>query len=109
MDNVQAIVYLVFVVSVIFSLSRSVRIVKEYQRLEVYRLGRHIGQKGPGLVYLMPVVDRAVLVDVPDNTTTIPLFKSLTVEEFSRRFPDAWNRRDTSGLVVSVVVKKETA
>jgi hypothetical protein len=77
--------------------------------LEVYRLVATSGRRDRAcLVYLMPVVDRAVLVDVPDNTTTIRLFKRLTVEEFSRKFPDAWNRQDTSGLVVSVVVKKET-
>jgi regulator of protease activity HflC (stomatin/prohibitin superfamily) len=108
-ENVNAIAYLVGLVSVILTLPRSVRVVREYQRLEVYRLGRSIGQKGPGLVYLMPIVDRAVLVDVPDNTTAIPLFKRLTGEEFSKKFPDAWNRKDTSGLIVSVVVKKETA
>ena len=38
--------------------AQAIRIVAEYQRLVVFRLGRCIGQKGPGIVFLIPVVDR---------------------------------------------------
>ncbi|RPI93710.1 MAG: hypothetical protein EHM40_08960 [Chloroflexi bacterium] len=46
-------------VAVIF-LAISIRIVGEGKRLSVYRLGRHIGDKGPGLVVLIPFIDRGV-------------------------------------------------
>lgn len=49
----------VLLMAVIF-LSASIRIVREDTRLSVYRLGRYIGDKGPGLVILMPVIDRGV-------------------------------------------------
>lgn len=39
----------------------SIRIVPEKQRLSVYRLGRYIGEKGPGLVLLIPVIDKGVM------------------------------------------------
>jgi len=39
---------------------RAIQVVPEYNRLVVFRLGRCIGQKGPGLVWLWPVLDRAV-------------------------------------------------
>ena len=35
-----------------------VKIVREYQRIVVFRLGRNIGEKGPGLVLLIPIVDQ---------------------------------------------------
>jgi len=45
----------------------AIRIVTEYQRLVVFRLGRSIGQKGPGIVILIPVIDRAVRVDLREQ------------------------------------------
>ena len=41
-----------------------VKIVREYQRLVVFRLGRSFGPKGPGIVYLIPIMDKAVWVDL---------------------------------------------
>jgi regulator of protease activity HflC (stomatin/prohibitin superfamily) len=55
-----------------------VRVVREYQRLVVFRLGRSIGQKGPGVVYLIPVVDRAVLVDLREVYLEIPAQTCIT-------------------------------
>lgn len=48
-------------------LAMAIRIVPEYQRLVVFRLGRVIGAKGPGLVLLIPVVDRGVRVDLREQ------------------------------------------
>ena len=45
----------------------AIRIVAEYQRLVVFRLGRCIGQKGPGLIILIPILDRAVRVDLREQ------------------------------------------
>ena len=42
-------------------LASAIRIVREDTRLSVYRLGRYLGDKGPGLVLLIPVIDRGVL------------------------------------------------
>ncbi|HMB24619.1 MAG TPA: NfeD family protein [Anaerolineales bacterium] len=47
-------------VAMIF-LVASIRIVREDTRLSVYRLGRYLGDKGPGLVVLIPLIDRGVL------------------------------------------------
>lgn len=41
-------------------LAASIRIVKEGTRLSVYRLGVYIGDKGPGVAFLIPIIDRAV-------------------------------------------------
>jgi regulator of protease activity HflC (stomatin/prohibitin superfamily) len=52
--------------------SASVRILREYERAIVFRLGRVIDQKGPGLVLLVPAVDRMVRVSLRTVTLTIP-------------------------------------
>lgn len=52
------------VVFALIVIASAVRIVPEYQRLVVLRLGRALGVKGPGLVILIPVVDRGIKVDL---------------------------------------------
>jgi regulator of protease activity HflC (stomatin/prohibitin superfamily) len=50
----------------------SVRILREYERAVVFRLGRLIGDKGPGIVLLIPAIDRMVRVDLRTVTFDIP-------------------------------------
>lgn len=59
-------------------LASAIRIVPEYQRLVVFRLGRCIGAKGPGIVFLIPIVDRAVRVDLREQVREIPHQTSIT-------------------------------
>jgi len=66
---IELIVLLAIVVGI---LSQSVRIVREYQRLVIFRLGKCIGSKGPGPVWLIPFVDRPVLVDQRELFLEVP-------------------------------------
>lgn len=59
-------------------LGSMIRIVPEYQRLVVFRLGKVIGAKGPGLVLLIPLVDRAITVDLREQFREIPQQTSIT-------------------------------
>jgi regulator of protease activity HflC (stomatin/prohibitin superfamily) len=59
-------------------LASAIRVVPEYQRLVVFRLGRSIGAKGPGIVFLIPVVDRGVKVDLREQVREIPHQTSIT-------------------------------
>jgi hypothetical protein len=45
-------------------IASAIRIVREDTRLSVYRLGRYIGDKGPGLVLLIPIIDRGVIKEL---------------------------------------------
>ncbi|MGH2437248.1 MAG: SPFH domain-containing protein [bacterium] len=56
----------------IFILTSAIKVVREYQRLIVFRLGRSSGHRGPGLVFLIPVVDKAVWVDLREFFLEIP-------------------------------------
>jgi len=58
----------------------AIRIVPEYQRLVVFRLGRCVGSKGPGIVVLIPVLDRAVKVDLREQVREIPAQTSITLD-----------------------------
>jgi regulator of protease activity HflC (stomatin/prohibitin superfamily) len=68
---VIAILVLIIVIVAILLLS-GVRILREYERGVIFRLGRLIAQKGPGLIYLIPIVDRMVRVDLRTVTLTVP-------------------------------------
>jgi len=66
-----AFIVIVFLVS-------AIKIVPEYKRIVVFRLGRCIGPKGPGLILLIPFVDRPVSVDLREQVREIPAQQSIT-------------------------------
>jgi len=66
------VVLVVLVVLAVSLAGTSVRVLREYERGVVFRFGRLIAQKGPGLVFLMPVADRMVRVTLRTITHTIP-------------------------------------
>jgi regulator of protease activity HflC (stomatin/prohibitin superfamily) len=69
---VVLIVLAVVVVTALALAAASVRVLREYERAVVFRLGRVINQKGPGLVLLIPGVDRMVRVSLRTITLRIP-------------------------------------
>src|SRR6266542_6935734 len=56
----------------IIVLSSAIRVLREYERGVIFRLGRLIAQKGPGLIFLIPIIDRMVRVDLRTVTLNIP-------------------------------------
>jgi regulator of protease activity HflC (stomatin/prohibitin superfamily) len=68
----------IVVVALALLLPAAVKIVREYQRLVVFRLGRLLATKGPGLVILIPLIDRAVWVDLREFFLEIPRQDSIT-------------------------------
>ena len=60
------------VVLIIMFLAAAIRILNEYERGVIFRLGRVIGTKGPGLIILIPIVDRMVKVDMRIITMDVP-------------------------------------
>jgi len=64
--------YIALGVIVIILLSSAIRILKEYERGVIFRLGRLVGSKGPGLILLIPFIDRMVRVSLRTITMDIP-------------------------------------
>ena len=60
------------VILAIFVLASAIKILREYERGVIFRLGRCIGQKGPGLILLIPVVDKMVKVPLRTVTMDVP-------------------------------------
>jgi len=68
-----AIVFVMTLVAVVAVLAASsIRILREYERAVVFRLGRLLGEKGPGLFLLIPGIDRMVRVDLRTVTLDVP-------------------------------------
>jgi regulator of protease activity HflC (stomatin/prohibitin superfamily) len=66
------IVLLVVLGLVAGTLSQSIRVVREYKRVVVFRLGKCIGERGPGPVLLIPFIDRPVWVDLRELFIEVP-------------------------------------
>ncbi|HET9722500.1 MAG TPA: SPFH domain-containing protein [Actinomycetota bacterium] len=68
----------IVLIVLILLIPQAIKIVREYQRVMVFRLGRALGAKGPGLVLLIPFVDRVVWVDLRELYLEIPHQTAIT-------------------------------
>lgn len=73
----------VVVVLGIFFLSSAIRILNEYERGVVFRLGRVLGAKGPGLIILIPIIDKMIKVDLRTVTMDVPSQDVITRDNVS--------------------------
>lgn len=71
-------VVIAIVAFVVFVGTRSARIIREYQRVVLFRLGRAIGAKGPGLIFINPITDRISMVDLRELFLEIPHQTAIT-------------------------------
>ena len=94
----------VIVVLVIIILSASIKVVREYQRLVVFRLGRSVGARGPGLVFLIPIVDKPVWTDLRELYLEIPSQTCITKDNapIDIDFLIYWRVMDPSLSVIQV-------
>jgi len=82
-----AVLLSLFIVILLAALAAaaSVRILREYERAVVFRLGRLIGAKGPGVVLLVPLIDRMVRVSLRTQTLNIPAQDVITCDNVPAR------------------------
>jgi regulator of protease activity HflC (stomatin/prohibitin superfamily) len=66
------------IVAVIVLLAASIRVVQEYERGVIFRLGRVMGARGPGLIILLPFVERMSKVDLRTITLDVPSQEAIT-------------------------------
>ena len=77
---IGAIVIAIFVVMILLSM---IKVLNEYERGVIFRLGRLITTKGPGLIILIPVIDRIVKVDLRLVTLDVPSQDVITRDNVS--------------------------
>jgi regulator of protease activity HflC (stomatin/prohibitin superfamily) len=75
-----------FVLILIIILAKAIKIVREDQRLAIFRLGRFFTLAGPGLVLVIPLVDKGVRVNLPDNIPGWQGYSKAQLEEKIRTF-----------------------
>ena len=80
-----AIALAVLLVLLVTVAAASVRILREYERAVVFRLGRLIGAKGPGVVLLVPLIDRMVRVSLRTHTLNVPAQDVITCDNVPAR------------------------
>jgi regulator of protease activity HflC (stomatin/prohibitin superfamily) len=73
-----------FLVIVVVLIISGIKILKEYERAVVFRLGRMVGSRGPGLVYIIPGIEKMVKMDLRTVTMDIPPQDVITRALFSR-------------------------
>jgi regulator of protease activity HflC (stomatin/prohibitin superfamily) len=71
------------VIIIVLALLLGVKVITEYQRAVVFRLGRLVGVRGPGLIFVMPIFERSVRVGLRTVTMMIPSQKIITKDNVS--------------------------
>lgn len=97
-------VVFVIVVLAIVILAMAVKIVREYQRLVVFRLGKCVGQRGPGMILLWPFIENASWVDLREQFLEVPHQTTITKDNagISVDFLIYWKVVDPVASVVQV-------
>jgi regulator of protease activity HflC (stomatin/prohibitin superfamily) len=71
-------------------ISAAIKIVPEFRRLVVFRLGRCIGTRGPGIVFLIPVLDKSTSVDLREQVREVPHQTSITKDNAAISIDFLW-------------------
>lgn len=81
--ELEALALLVIAVVALIILANSIRILREYERVVVFRLGRLHGVKGPGLIFLIPILDRVQKLDLRTNVIDVPKQRIVTQDNIT--------------------------
>ncbi len=83
MTIIDVIGYFFLAIIVLWILSSAIKVVREYERGVIFRLGRFSGVKGPGLFFVVPIADRFVKVDLRILAFDIPKQRVITKDNVS--------------------------
>ena len=75
--NVISIAIIV-IIFFIMLLASAIKIMAEYQRIVIFRLGRLLGIKGPGLVFIIPIIDKIIKLDLRTRVIDVPKQRVIT-------------------------------
>ncbi len=67
----SVVIWVIVVIAIIF-LASAIRVVREYERGVIFRLGRLVGAKGPGLFFVVPFIDQLIKIDLRVVTMDVP-------------------------------------
>ncbi len=85
-------------------IASAIRIAQEYERLVVFRLGRCVGERGPGLVFLIPFIERAIRVDLREQVREIPHQTSITKDNANIAVDFIWYYKVVDAMMSTIQV-----
>jgi regulator of protease activity HflC (stomatin/prohibitin superfamily) len=71
-------ILLIIIIFLVIIIAAAIKIMAEYQRIVVFRLGRLIGIKGPGLVFIIPIIDTYIKLDLRTRVIDVPKQRVIT-------------------------------
>jgi regulator of protease activity HflC (stomatin/prohibitin superfamily) len=71
-------VAIIVIIFFLLLLSSAIKIMAEYQRIVIFRLGRLLGIKGPGLVFIIPIIDKIIKLDLRTRVIDVPKQRVIT-------------------------------
>jgi len=76
----QTLIYIliIIVIFLLMILASAIKIMAEFQRIVIFRLGRLLGIKGPGLVFIIPIIDRIIKLDLRTRVIDVPKQRVIT-------------------------------
>ncbi|PNX48265.1 MAG: hypothetical protein BV457_04050, partial [Thermoplasmata archaeon M9B1D] len=76
----ETLIYILIVIVffLLMILASAIKIMAEYQRIVIFRLGRLLGIKGPGLVFIIPIIDRIIKLDLRTRVIDVPKQRVIT-------------------------------
>ena len=78
MPETYLYVIIIIIIFLLALLASAIKIMAEYQRIVVFRLGRLIGIKGPGLVLIIPIIDSYIKLDLRTRVIDVPKQRVIT-------------------------------
>jgi len=78
MLDIMLYIIIIIIVLLLIIIAAAIKIMAEYQRIVVFRLGRLIGIKGPGLVFIIPIIDSYIRLDLRTRVIDVPKQRIIT-------------------------------
>ncbi len=78
-------IVVIIVLALLMLVPQAVRVVKEYERAVILRLGRYVGTRGPGWVWLIPFLERPAIVDLRTIPLDVPTQEAITKDNVTIR------------------------
>jgi regulator of protease activity HflC (stomatin/prohibitin superfamily) len=86
-------------------IATAVRIVQEYERLIVFRLGRFAGERGPGLIFLIPFIEKGEKIDLREQVREVPHQTCITLDNAPIEIDFLWYSKVVSAMDSVLQVK----
>ncbi|AIF69341.1 membrane protein [Palaeococcus pacificus DY20341] len=74
----STIVLAIVLLFVLMFLASAIKIVKEYERAVIFRLGRVVGARGPGIFFIIPIFEKAIVIDLRTQVLDVPVQETIT-------------------------------